>query len=615
VTLQMHSLAIGAKFFPADSISLIIGSVPPKGKLGFFRRHPEPWGLQGKQKTAYRRRACAPASDWEFQLPTPQKICQKRGVNSPLHILMPTLCLAGGWFLSSAWPERPPPLPDGGAAGATLQASRQKTIGQKPESAPEPGDPGVESLPAAALALAGLESAPDLEDIFKVEGADRRLRVALFLQNADYAGCQALLARLNPADALVPAPAADKMEYSLSAGVWERWVEVDHAAAVLWNQGDSPVWSAWAGVDSESALAAARGNPRHLAEVIRVLGRRNPAQARELIAAHPELTGDAGIWRGVAENLALRDPAAAVALAYENKSGWQEILTQWSAGNPGDALAWASALKDGPEKRRSTETVIREWTRADPAAGLSAARKLPVGQSAKILTSEALQALARKDPEAAKKGLTSIPETMGRQVSAAAVADGLRTSDPQAAFEVLRQVRWNAFFRQHELYYSYSTRDSGGGARVPAGDGARVMHERILEEFAILDPRATAEAILPQAGIGEGTYALSITLGEWLSVSPEEASAWIRDLPAGSGRDTGIESLSRYLIDGAESSDFQSALAWAATARPDKRQPLLEEILGRWRKVDASAAAGAAADYGVNLTPVPPAADSDPFAR
>ncbi|RYD31422.1 MAG: hypothetical protein EOP86_17945, partial [Verrucomicrobiaceae bacterium] len=254
------------------------------------------------------------------------------------------------------------------------------------------------------------------------------------------------------------------------------------------------MWSAWARVDAEAALAAA-GSPLRLAEVIRVVGQRDPARAEALIALHPELAGDGSIWRGLAENLAVSDPAAAVALAWERKAGWQEILTNWSAGNPKEALAWASSLEDGPQKRRSLETVIREWIRADPAAGLNAARQLPPGHTAKVLTAQAIRGLAHQDPDAARKAAALLPDNMGRQAVVAALADGLRTSNPEMAFEVLRDIRWDVLFQQQRMWIRYP---DGGSAVQERHEGIPHFDE-LVRHFAELNPQATAEVILPQA--------------------------------------------------------------------------------------------------------------------
>ena len=188
--------------------------------------------------------------------------------------------------------------------------------------------------PTAAMALAGLEQSPDLQMVCAASGSDRWLKLGLFLRVADSAALEDLLILQSETGGL----SEDELEC-----VWQKWVEVDIAAAVAWNSGDSAVWKAWGRVDPKAALTAAGENAPRLAAVIRSIGLKDPDWAERLLARYPQVDA-AFALAGAVDQLSGVDPAAAANLAMAKGIPWEKQVAAWTMREPEAALAWAGQV-------------------------------------------------------------------------------------------------------------------------------------------------------------------------------------------------------------------------------------------------------------------------------
>ena len=444
------------------------------------------------------------------------------------------------------------------------------------------------SGPGLLLEKPRLSGAPSLEEVFAAEGVDRNLRMTLFIQTATSAELAEAIARADGEETWHPA---------LTDQIWLRWAEIDPAAAIASKSNRGQAWWAWAKVDPPAALAAAAGKPELLVKVIRSIGDDDPAQARRLIADHPE-ADQPGVWDGVLESMAKLDPAGAATLAMERNANLQSVLKDWTSRQPEAARAWIQALPDGPAKRGALETYTRERCRMDPAAGLPEALKLPPGRGHDAIATATIIDLARADSKAARAAAEALPPGEGRQQALGALADQLFPQDPAQALEVLAQVSWGQSVSPLNQRWEYS-QDGNRGVGFSADQlietpalSAKGALQKLVEQDAPHTIRTLAA--LP----AEREAPLADAVWQWSAKEPEATSAWLRDQPAGEARDRGIDGLVRRLVE-KEHADYEAALLWAASATPATRDKLLRKALNGYSIADQQAAAAAAEKLGI----------------
>lgn len=418
-----------------------------------------------------------------------------------------------------------------------------------------------------------------MDEVFNATGLDRLLLMARFIQNATPEQL---------AEAVRRCATETVQETSFSDQLWLRWVELDREGALDYKPRRA-VWWALAKLDPEGAVReAAKREPSALAAVISSIAQGNPERARQLLAEHPGVD-KATVEFGMLDGLNRTDPAAAMTMALKNdRHAAESKFKAWLNRDPDQAMSWLQGMEDSPTRRNLEEAAVSWRTENDPVAGLEAARQLAPGQRQLNRTLEAVQALAAKDPAAARAAADALPESSAKQRVLAGLAGRLVSSDSGAALAILPELNWKQLSEDHQQEWSYS--GSGGSRSGYSGNSADAD---LLRQFMTSAPGATAD-MLNAMPPGSGAP-LETAVNLWASQKPEEASSWVKDLPAGGNRDMAVQGLTQWLLYGNPDPDYAASLAWADSAGEGMRDMLTRRTLDAWKQRDPQAVGAAVA--------------------
>ncbi|MES2708624.1 MAG: hypothetical protein V4726_18665 [Verrucomicrobiota bacterium] len=435
-----------------------------------------------------------------------------------------------------------------------------------------------------------------LDEVLAAKGLDRTLLMARFLQSATSAELGEVIQRTG---------LAGDWDLHLTAMAWERWVEIDHEAALKYN--DTPglryydeagPWIAWAKQNPQAALEAAlkKSPPEHLDAVLRGLAGSDPALARKMMAEYPDLRRSG--QDAVLEGLVKHDPPAAMKAAREMGVSYaQREFQKWLRQDPGAARAWMEGVTDAGERRLLETATLSELTVSNPAAAMREIAGLPLGVRQTRLIANAMSELGRQDPAAARLAAEALPSAYARSQALAVLAGGLASQDAGAAAALIPGIDWNLLKDSQPAAWQYTGPDGKAVSGKPTdwwgnpqdGKATRTLLTKLMSG----DPQRTAEAL---AALPESSRApVSAAIGAWAGQQPEAASAWVRDLPDGPARDSGIEGLATWLARDSPDPDFPAALEWAQSASPDRRFDILQQTFTAWKRKDPAAARRAAA--------------------
>lgn len=447
---------------------------------------------------------------------------------------------------------------------------------------------------------------PTLDEVLAAKGIDRMLLMARFLQTATSAEMGGVIQRL---------ASIDNYDSGLLAQIWERWVEIDREAAFHYADSDDAErfsgafgpWTAWAKQNPQAALAAAlkESPPDHLEAVVKGLAGSDPALARKIIAEHRDL-GQCLAQDEILQGLAKHDPPAAMKAAWEIGSGiaWME-LSKWLDRDPEAARAWMQGVTDPGERRLVESVASAELISSDPAGALLKATALPLGVEQTRTIVAAVGELARRDPESARGMAESMPNAYARSQALAALAGSLSTQDPDAARGLIPDIDWNLLKDEKPAEWHYTGPDGKPASGTPTNWSGNPESgkttQNLLTKLMNSDPQRTAEAFtaLPESSGAP----ISAAIGAWAGLQPEAASAWVRDLPGGPAKDSGIEGLATWLAKDSPEPDYAAALEWAESASPERQLGILQQTLAAWGQKDPAAARAAAAAETLPVTP------------
>jgi hypothetical protein len=416
------------------------------------------------------------------------------------------------------------------------------------------------------------------------QGIGRTLLMARFLQTAPSAELGGVVQRVGR---------AEPYDDNLLSMVWERWVEVDLESALHSSDSSAP-WEAWAKLKPQAALDAAlkESPPEHLEAVLRGIAGSDPALASKTAAQHPELEGHPA-QNEIFMGLAKKDPPAAMKAALEiSPSMARSQMQSWLREDPEAARAWLRSLTDPGQRRLFEAAALDELTGSDPAAAIRAAASLPLGARQTQIIGEAMAELARQDPAAARAAAGALPTPYARSQALVALAGSLADRDAGAATALISSIDWNLLKDTGPARWEYTGIDGKSVTGSPT-DWEEVPQDgkttrSLLTKLMSSDPARTAEtlAALPEASGAP----VAAAIGVWAGQQPEAASAWVRDLPAGPARDSGIEGLTAWLTKDSPEPDFPAAVEWARSASPDRQFGILQQTFNAWKQVDPEAA-------------------------
>lgn len=269
--------------------------------------------------------------------------------------------------------------------------------------------------------------------------------------------------------------------------------------------------------------------------------------AEKMAADMPPGENNAEVWRNLAGQKALKDPAAALAWAGALESEQARIAAtsavyyQWAQQSPQDAAAALGGISDANQRRRAAEDLASNWAQRSPA--------------------EAEQWAATLSGD-------------DRIAALAAVWNASATDDPQRAARSLAETAATA----------------GGDT---ATDKLSASAAQIASAWTGQNPTeaATWAGTLPDGKVRE--QALGQVAGEWARYDPEAASAWINTLPHDRSRDAAIG----QLVNRIAASDPQSAFTWATSMQAGEKQTeVLKGAAQAWKNLNPEAARAAVQD-------------------
>ena len=389
------------------------------------------------------------------------------------------------------------------------------------------------------------------------------------------------------AEFLLPenSPGALPSRWELTSVLFEQWVKSDVAAAMK-ALNDVPEFSGRESLrmttaseilktDVEAGLRAMKDwNIRNFVpdmKGVAAWAARDPKHAAETVLKNAEGYAGQEALKQVAKTWAQSDPegglrfAAALDLSKRVVFGG-ELVRSWAARNARAAAAFAAAQPEGAFRNALGQGLVAEWGRTDAAAALAwsgenlrgAARTEAIAGLVKSAAEKNLAAAADlvggMEPGAAQnRASASIFETWfnkGKGERDAAFEWLAALPDAGARRAAIERVQWNWVWNDPEAVREFISGPHGELA------SSSLIHQ-VARSQAAKNPEAAMQwaAGLPGERAADARNAV---LENWLSIRPEGAADYARQLPAGEDRDRAIRTVSQTLV-------FQSpqqAAAW-----------------------------------------------------
>lgn len=237
------------------------------------------------------------------------------------------------------------------------------------------------------------------------------------------------------------------------------------------------------------------------------------------------------------------------------------VLAGLAAQDPAAAQAWLNEQKDLPNREFYTQAIIGGLAQSDPEAAVryAAAQESP-DERARAAAAIA-QRKIREGLDGAAEWVATLNDPDMKRGAAEAVTNQLATSDVSAAARYVQRFA-------HEEW-------AGGAIR----NVAAMMAER--------DPREALEFAAAVSGPGQpGAYGEAIQ--RWTRRNPEEASAYVNEMPKGANRDAAAAVLAREV----SGEDPGAAVVWAGSIDDAKqRRETLVEVGRNYFRTQPEAAA------------------------
>jgi hypothetical protein len=270
----------------------------------------------------------------------------------------------------------------------------------------------------------------------------------------------------------------------------------------------------------------------------------DPAEAERLARDLPPSRANEHIWRNIASNKAVADPAGTLTWAatldteQARQAATRAAFETWSGHSPAEAAKALNGITDANLRRNATETLARTWASRSPAEAEQWAASLS-GDDRFTALSTVWNATAIDDPQRAARSLV----TTAQQADSATAIDKLSASAASIA--------------------------SAWTGQNPSEAAAWAL-------------------TLPDGKLRE--EALGKVAGEWARYDPEAVSVWINSLPQDRSRDYAIG----QLVNQIASTDPTSAFTWASSmAAGEKQIEVLNSAAATWKNQDPDAARAA----------------------
>jgi hypothetical protein len=194
-----------------------------------------------------------------------------------------------------------------------------------------------------------------------------------------------------------------------------RWAEIDPRAVADFT----------AALDDRSRL------PK-LTFVTQMWAKTDAMAAWEWAQTLPQVLESAAASRGVVEELAVRDPAAALQMilspSWSGRAGYgnPQLFATWAEQDAPAAAKAVLTLPPGGDRNLSTGALMAHWMAADRSAALAWAEQIATPSLRRRALTSAYRSWAKDDPPAAKAAILALPAGDDRE---RLVGDVVATSD------------------------------------------------------------------------------------------------------------------------------------------------------------------------------------------
>lgn len=338
----------------------------------------------------------------------------------------------------------------------------------------------------------------------------------------------------------------------------------------------------------EFGLLSVADRFRTVRDVIRELGRVDPAAADAWVAGvSPGMEQQAGV-RGLVEALAVTDPARAMAKALTmthaemRREAMVETFREWCRSDLSAAEAWYAARSAGAERRQLFEEWLRVAAETDPAgvAGRLAGMSPPGGRQADYMETVAA-GWARVDPSAAKAWVDGLPAGEPRDRAELAILQHQALSDPAGTVERVLQLPPSVRDRgMAGVFRAWMDLDSNAAVAWLKAQKPEVLAGAlgggVIDAIADRNPAEAAQLLLRHPTLDRQVGSIDNVVGRWALMDSQGAVEFSRSLPEGPVRTKALKTVGYYLA----SVDPESALRLAAALpAADDRRELVEQAL------------------------------------
>ncbi len=331
---------------------------------------------------------------------------------------------------------------------------------------------------------------------------------------------------------------------------------------------------------------------------------------------------ESGLLTSLVRTLAAQEPppdfprlAALLVTRAERGLGRDELghlLREWMPRDSAAASAWLDRLP-GAALRAEVLKTASFADGADPGQALAFARRLPEGPDREKAIADILSYWSERDPKEALAWLDSPAgaDLVASPAAQAALVGALAQTDPSAAL-----ARWSALESEAARISASSTLARAWARAEP--DAATAWLFAQLPEGPHIDDRAAFAALSPEENIAAGLrfekhfhqlLAFKETSSAWIAQDPAGYLSWAESLPSATQRQAALYPLS-WPEQPAATADIpvpESRLALLSSIKDQAaRDGMMRAYLAKWLETDQPAARRWVATHAAqNLLPAP----------
>jgi len=335
----------------------------------------------------------------------------------------------------------------------------------------------------------------------------------------------------------------------------------------------------WAELDPQAALEWSRNyNDRQdknnfMEQVLKDWSAQNPADALAALRALP-----AGLQAAQLEGYVSQyNPARTL---------YSDVYSAWASTDPTAAAADALNLPPNSTKDQSLVAVARAWADQDPAAALAWSNTLPAGSAKNSAVDAAIQAMSKQDPQTAAAAASNLPDTQDRDGLMATIASNWADQDPVAALTWADQSLTGASQNNaiNMAFITFCSTDPAGAANYYLSQVSNPNMVHNTDAFMVAFNWAGQDSqgainwamALPAGTTGTSdpttdlrNEILRVGLIDLSDNDPVAAASYLQQNLAS---DPNFSQLSSQLVLHWSKSDPQAALTWAQSLPPSDAQ-------------------------------------------